>query len=274
MDCIKIENLEVFANHGVFKEENVLGQKFLISLCLYTDIRKAGKTDELEYSTSYADVATFVKKIVEENTFKLIEKVAEEIAEKILLNYRLIEKVAVEVKKPWAPVMLHTDCLSVSIERGWKTVYLSIGSNIGDKSKYLDFAVSELQKSDFCDVVKVSDYIVTAPVGGVEQDDFLNAGIKLKTLLSPYEFLEFINKIEAMAGRERIIHWGPRTLDIDIIFYEDLIINDEKLKIPHIEMENREFVLEPLCQIEPFFKHPAYNITIKELLRNIQQKNL
>lgn len=271
MDVIKIDNLEVFANHGVFKAENVLGQKFVISVEMFTDTRKAGKCDDLNFSVDYGKVASFVKKVMEENTFKLIEAAAENIAEKILLEFSLIQKVKIELKKPWAPIKLPVENVSVCIERGWVSAFLSIGSNIGDKKKFLDFAVSEIGKNEFCKVEKVSDFIVTKPVGGVEQDDFLNGCVEIKTLLSPFELLDFIHRVEKAAGRERKIHWGPRTLDIDIIFYDDIILNEDDLKIPHIEMENRFFVLKPLCQIAPFEKHPIYNLTVREMLSKVEE---
>ena len=266
MDIIKIENIEVFAYHGVFKEENALGQKFLISLELYLDTRKAGKSDNLDFSVDYGKISDMAKNFIEQNLFKLIETAAEKLAEKILLEFKLIEKIKVELKKPWAPVKLHTDNISVIIERGWKTAFLSLGSNLGDKKNYLDFAVEKIKNSDFCEVKKVSDFIVTKPVGEVQQDDFLNGCIEIKTLFTPYELLDFINKVEEEAGRKRTVHWGPRTLDIDIIFYDDIVIYDDRLKIPHIEMENRFFVLKPLAQIAPFYKHPYYNVCVKELL--------
>ena len=245
MDIIKIENIEVFANHGVFKEENILGQKFLISLELYLSTREAGKSDNLDFSVDYGRISVVAKRFIERNVYKLIETAAEKLAEKILLEFKRVEKIKVELKKPWAPVKLHTDNISVIIERGWKTAFLSLGSNLGNKKNYLDFAVRKIGDSDFCRVEKVSDFITTEPVGEIEQDDFLNGCIEIKTLYTPYELLDFINKIEAEAGRERNIHWGPRTLDIDIIFYDDTVIYDERLKIQHSEAEIRRFVLEP-----------------------------
>lgn len=88
---------------------------------------------------------------------------------------------------------------------------------MGDKEKYLNEAVEKLQQTSDCQVLKVSDFLVTAPYGGVEQDDFLNGALALKTLLTPQELLERLHEIEQEAHRERLIHWGPRTLDLDIL---------------------------------------------------------
>ena len=112
----------------------------------------------------------------------------------------------------------------------------------------------------------MSELLVTKPYGGVEQDDFVNGAIALKTLLSPQELLEKLHEIEQHANRERIIHWGPRTLDLDIIFYDKLVYEDENLIIPHIDMQNRDFVLAPMNQIAPYLRHPVLNQTISQLL--------
>ena len=110
---------------------------------------------------------------------------------------------------------------------------------------------------------------MTKPYGGVEQDDFVNGAIALKTLLSPQELLEKLHEIEQHANRERIIHWGPRTLDLDIIFYDKLVYEDENLIIPHIDMQNRDFVLAPMNQIAPYLRHPVLNQTISQLLNTL-----
>lgn len=266
MDKIYIKNLEVFARHGVFPEENVLGQKFVISAVLYTSLRKAGKTDDLAESIHYGEVSHFIKEFVEKNTWKLLETVAERLAEELLLKTKGLEKIRLEIKKPWAPVGLPLETVSVELERGWHTAYIALGSNLGEKEKNLRFGVEALRASEDCRVLAVSDFIVTEPYGGVEQDDFLNGAMKIRTLLTPHELLERLHDIEREAKRERVIRWGPRTLDLDILLYDDLILDDEELHIPHIEMHKRDFVLKPLCQIAPYVRHPVYGRTAAELL--------
>lgn len=173
MDQIIIENLEIFGYHGVFEEEAFLGQKFIVNARLYLDTRPAGQTDDLTQSLDYGEVCQFIKKLVETERYMLIEKIAEEIASGLLLTYEPLQKVEITVKKPWAPVRVHLDTVAVRIERGWHTVYLSIGSNMGDKEGYLDFAIDRLNALPDTKVTEVSDYIETEPYGDVEQDNFL-----------------------------------------------------------------------------------------------------
>ncbi len=271
MDKIHIKNLEVFARHGVFPEENALGQKFVVSAVLYTSTREAGRADDLAKSIHYGEVSRFITEFMEQNTFQLLETAAERLAEELLLNTEHLEKIRLEIKKPWAPVGLPLETVSVEIERGWHTAYIALGSNLGDKEANLRLGVEGLRSTRGCRVEAVSDFLVTAPYGGVEQDDFLNGAMKIRTLLTPHELLERLHEIEQEAKRERVVRWGPRTLDLDILLYDDLILDEEELHIPHIEMCKRDFMLKPLCQIAPYARHPVYNRTAAELLADLER---
>lgn len=269
MDRIRITNLEVFCHHGVFKEENVLGQKFLVSVVLYADLSQAARKDDLTKSVNYGAVCHFIKGLMEENTYKLIETLTEQLARKLLVNFPLIEKLELEVKKPWAPILLPIETVSVVMERGWHTAYLGIGSNLGDKEKNLISAIDMLKADELCRVTKTSSFIITKPVGEVEQEDFLNGALEIKTLRTPDELLELIGKIETDLKRVRIIHWGPRTIDLDILYYDNQVIGTEQLTIPHPELQNREFVLKPMCEIAPNLNHPIYGKTIYQLYEEL-----
>lgn len=271
-DKIQIRNLEVFAKHGLFPEENVLGQKFVISATLYTSIRNAGREDDLNQSIHYGEVSHLIKKYIEGHTFKLLETVVERLAEKLLLEIPGLERVKLNLQKPWAPVGLSLKTIAVEIERSWHTVYLALGSNMGDKQAYLNMGVSALAASPQCRVMRVSEFITTAPYGGVEQDDFLNGALVLKTLLTPEELLQLLHDIEQQAHRGREIHWGPRTLDLDVLMYDDLIWDTPELQIPHIEMHKRDFVLLPLKQIAPYLRHPIRQKTVTEMYDELNNR--
>ena len=268
-DRIRIQDLEVFANHGVFPEENALGQKFIVCADLYTDTRRAGKTDDLTDSVHYGEASAFISLYLKKHTFKLLESAAENLTEELLLKYPLVRKVRLEIKKPWAPIRQSLKTVSVEIERSRHTAYIALGSNIGDREKYIKDAVKALGELRGCTVKQISGLIETAPYGMTDQDDFLNACLELETLLTPEELLKELNRIESRAGRERKVHWGPRTLDLDIIFYDDWIVQKRELCIPHVDMHRRKFVLEPLSQIAPYKRHPAYGKTVKEMLEEL-----
>lgn len=273
MDQITIKGLETFGYHGVFEEESFLGQKFIVDAVLFLDTRQAGKTDDLGASIDYGQACSLIKKTVEVERFQLIEALAEEIAEKLLLTFNQLVSVEITVKKPWAPVLISMETVAVTIRRGWHRVYLSIGSNIGDKEGYLDFAIDQINGLPDSKVVAASDFIVTEPYGDVEQDDFLNGALEVQTLQTPRELLETIHQIEKEAHRERLVHWGPRTLDIDILFYDDEIIMDRDLYIPHVEIPKREFVLKPLSQIAPYYIHPVSKLSVMEMLEQLYEEN-
>ncbi|NCB92763.1 MAG: 2-amino-4-hydroxy-6-hydroxymethyldihydropteridine diphosphokinase [Clostridia bacterium] len=273
MDKITISKLEIFANHGVFPEENVLGQKFVVSAVLYTNTRKAGLTDDLSESVNYGEVSHFIKKFVEGNTWKLLERVLEKLAEALLLEYLLLGKVDLKIEKPWAPVGLPLETVSVEISRGWHTAYIALGSNIGDKEAYLNRAIKLLDEQNDCQVKKVSGFLITEPYGGVEQDDFLNGALELRTLLEPEELLDRLHEIEQEAHRERKIHWGPRTLDLDILFYDDRVMDSRDLTIPHVEIAKRDFVLIPLAEIAPWKRHPINNKTVGQMLEELKKSD-
>lgn len=153
-------------------------------------------------------------------------------------------------------------------------VYLSLGSNIGDRKKYIQKAIEAIEKTDGIKVLKKSGLYETTPVGYLEQDLFLNAVIKIKTDFSAREILRIINKIEAELDRKREIRWGPRTIDIDILIFSDKKIDESDLIVPHKEMLNRLFVLIPLAEIYDgeFFGREEIVQKINELVKVGDQK--
>ena len=150
-------------------------------------------------------------------------------------------------------------------------VYLALGSNIGDRKKYIEKAIEKL--TSFSTIHKRSKVRETDPIGYEDQNRFLNCVVVVKTEITSELFLQKIQEIENDLGRKRSIHWGPRTIDIDIIFYDDLVVESETLIIPHPRMHERLFVLEPLLEINPDFVHPIFKKTIKELFLQLNSSS-
>lgn len=270
MDEIRIENLEVFAHHGVFETEKQNGQQFYVNAVLYTDLRPAGLNDDLTLSTHYGEVALLIKEKLTEQVHDLIETAAERTVEAVLLQFPHVRAIDFELRKPNAPIPMNFESVSVKIYRSWHKTYIAFGSNMGDSERLITDAINALKADKRCKVTKISDTIRTKPYGGVEQDDFYNGVLEMDTLYSPTELLEKLHELEQAAGRERKVHWGPRTLDLDIIFYDKLLYEDDELCIPHMDMQNRDFVLKPMVQIAPCFRHPVYGKTMTELLQLLE----
>lgn len=269
MDKIVIKDFEVFANHGVFQEEKNLGQIFVISIELSLNTREAAVTGDLTKSVHYGELAHKVEVEFSKESYDLIETAAEKIGEFILFNYDLVDSVKITLKKPWAPVRRHLDYVAVEIERGWHTAYLSIGSNMGNKSENLNTAIEMINNLHGTTVMKQATFIETEPWGVTDQDGFLNSALEIKTILSPKELMDELLNIESEMKRERIKRWGPRIIDLDIIFYDNIISEDEKVILPHPRMEERDFVLKPLNEIAPYKIHPLNNKRIFQLLKEL-----
>lgn len=271
MDSIFIKDIVVFAHHGVFKEEKTLGQKFLIDLKLKMNLQPSAILKDLKKTVHYGILSNDILQIFKEKSNDLIETCAEEIAIFVLKNYKVVKEVTVCVKKPWAPVNLPLDNVLVEITRKRHRVFLALGSNVGDSYKYLKDA-KEMIKSEYTTINKESKIYKTKPWGFVMQDDFLNQVIEIETFFESFSLLKEIQKIENKLARERKIHWDPRTIDIDILFFDDEKIYTDDLIIPHPYIEKRAFVLEPLKEIAPFFIHPVLNRSISDLFEMLDKE--
>ena len=157
LDKIEIKELEVFANHGVYPEENVLGQKFVISATLFTRTRLAGLTDELSASINYGEVSHMITDFTIKYTYKLLDSLAENLAEMLLCSLSGLEKITLKIEKPWAPVGLPLKTVSVEITRKWHTAYIAFGSNMGDKKMYIDNGIRGLAETKGCRIEAISE---------------------------------------------------------------------------------------------------------------------
>ncbi|MBR1757403.1 MAG: 2-amino-4-hydroxy-6-hydroxymethyldihydropteridine diphosphokinase [Lachnospiraceae bacterium] len=270
MDQIKIRDLRVFAYHGVNPEEKEIGQNFYVDADLYLDLSAAGKSDDLTKTAHYGHVCKLIAREMKVRSYDLIERAAEVIAERILIEFPITKSVRVEVKKPEAPVKLPFGMLSVEVKRGWHTAVIALGSNVGDSEAILVQAEQALAAEEKIRVLRKAKHIVTKPWGFTEQPDFLNGAVLVETLYEPEELLSKMQEIELAAGRTREVHWGPRTLDLDLIFYEDVVMHTERLTLPHPLMQERAFVLDPLCEICPEIMHPVFRQTVWELRERLR----
>lgn len=273
MGKVLIENYEVVACHGVNPEEKTGPQRFLISCAIDCDVALATKSDNIDETVSYSAVCKLIKAFFCENCFNLLETLAVRLCKKILRTFDLATGVSVTVKKPDAPMKGTFDWVGVETSLSWHKAYLSLGSNLGDKSAYLDFAVNALKNDENVKDVRESGRIETEPYGGVATEKFLNSAVEIKTLYTPRELLDAIHEIENNGGRVRCERWGNRTLDIDIIFFDDLYLEDDDLVIPHPEMRYRKFVLLPLYELCPNKIHPVCGKRVYELLAKLDEKN-
>ncbi len=150
-------------------------------------------------------------------------------------------------------------------------VFLALGSNIDDRQKYINDAIDLLKSNSDIKIVKISSIYVTKAYGFTEQNDFYNLVCEIQTLLTPEKLLSFCKTCEKVLGRVKREHWGPREIDIDILFYNNLVVNSDVLNIPHKEFEKRDFCVIPMLEIAENFIHPVFNRSIKEISLNLKE---
>lgn len=271
MDKIFIKDLEIYGYHGVYEEEKRIGQKFLISAELFLDLSPAGKSDDLSKTVNYGHLSHELEREFNKNKYDLIEKAAEELSKFILLNYMEVERVKITIKKPWAPIGKPIDYAAVEIDRKWNRAFIGVGSNLGDKKENIKHAAEKINSSGLTKLVNQSPLYETKPVGYLEQDNFINAVFEVKTMLNPKELIVLLLEIEKELKRERLIKWGPRTMDLDILLYNDIVTSSEEIVIPHLRMHERLFVIKPLCDIAPYVIHPVLNKRIYEIKEELEK---
>nr|WP_239530323.1 2-amino-4-hydroxy-6-hydroxymethyldihydropteridine diphosphokinase [Sporolactobacillus spathodeae] len=150
--------------------------------------------------------------------------------------------------------------------------YLGLGSNIGARASFLKQALEQLDNVPGVRVIRCSSIYETAPYGPVEQNDFLNLAVQIETIMPPLALLDTVQQIEKAMLRKREIHWGPRTIDLDILLYDQTISHTERLALPHPEIARRAFVLKPMAELAPHLVLPGINRSMIELWQTLEEK--
>ncbi|RYM04921.1 2-amino-4-hydroxy-6-hydroxymethyldihydropteridine diphosphokinase [Sporolactobacillus sp. THM7-7] len=264
--------MRFYGYHGALPEEKKIGQRFLVDVTLSVDLYQAGISDRLDQTINYAQVYSIVREIVEGPSCKLIERVAERIAETLLNTFSMAQSCLIRVIKPDPPIAGHYDSVAVEVIRKRSIAYVGLGSNMGDRPYLLRQALRKLDRTENVRVVRCSSIYETDPYGPVKQNDFLNMAIQIETLLPPDQLLDRLQRIELALKRKREIHWGPRTIDLDMLLFNQDNIDMEKLSVPHPEIARRAFVLRPLEEIAPHLVVPRLNRSVTELWQNLKEK--
>ncbi|MEM9748121.1 MAG: 2-amino-4-hydroxy-6-hydroxymethyldihydropteridine diphosphokinase [Actinomycetota bacterium] len=255
-DTILVTGLRAVTIVGALPHEREIEQPLRVDLELAVDLHDAGLTDELGDTVNYGSVADRVVACVEESKDVLLERLVARIADEVL-QFDRVEGVTVKLTKLRPPLSVDAESTAVTIRRTRAELsvpphtahraFVALGSNLGDREGYLRQAIESLGN-----VVAESQVYETAPVGGPDgQGPYLNMVVEVETSLDPYALLRRCQRIEAEAMRQRAVRWGPRTLDVDIVMFDDMTIDSEELTVPHPRFAERRFVLAPLSDIAP-----------------------
>ena len=254
-DHVLINDLRFESIIGVLDHERLAPQPLRVDVDMEIDLHDAGASDDLEQTVHYGEVAVALADLARDTQYLLLERLAQHMAE-VVLSFPLVRAVELTLTKLQPPIPEQIDSTAVRIRRVRAEVstttrhraIVALGSNLGHREGHLRFAVERLGES----VVAQSQVFETDPVGGPDdQGAYLNMVVVLETELDPYALLRWLHRIEADAGRERVIHWGPRTLDLDLLFFDDVVITGGNLAVPHPRYAERRFVLAPLSEVAP-----------------------
>jgi len=266
-DRIDITGLTVTTVVGALPHEREIAQPVRIDLSLHVDLRDAGRSDELGDTVHYGLVTEQVAAVAREHKDVLLERLADRMAE-VVVGFDRVEAVELTVTKLRPPIGEHVETTSVRIRRtaadfdvrprSVHRAIVALGSNLGDREGYLRFAIRQLGG-----IAAESQVFETDPVGGPGgQDAYLNMVLALDTPLDPFAFVRRCQRIEHEALRQRVVRWGPRTLDIDVLFYDDVTLSSPELTIPHPRINERRFVLAPLSEVAPERCPPGWEDTV------------
>ena len=267
LDVVELRGLRVRGRHGVLPAERDLGQVFGVDVTMHLDTRSAAASDDLADAVDYGAVAQAVHAVVAGEPVSLLETLAARVADAVLADHR-VRAVDVALHKPSAPITVAFDDVVLRVHRAspWRRAVLSLGTNAGEGAATLASALRALDADPGVRVTATSPAYRTAPVGGVEQDDFLNAVVVVATALGPAALLALAHRVEAAHGRDRAreVRWGPRTLDVDLLTMAtgagdgEVVTSDRPARrgaedpvLPHPRAHERAFVLLPWAAVAP-----------------------
>ena len=249
-DTVFVSNLCILGRHGVLPEEQVLGQRFFLDIEVTTDARRASAEDDPKKAICYGALCEIAQDVSDAGPYLLIETLAERVIDAILERFATATAAKVRVRKPGAPISASFDTVGVELERPrMRHMGVSLGSNVGEKSSQIRAALVFLEAVPGIEITGVSQFYKTAPWGKEDQDWFVNACAVGQTSLTPHEVLRAAKEIEVQLGRTPGERWGPRLIDIDLLYLSDEELNSPALSVPHPEVLNRGFVVIPLAEI-------------------------
>ena len=269
-DHIYVNGLRLMALVGVLPHERDALQPVQIDVDLEVDLSEAGVTDNLDDTANYGEISNAIAEVVRTSSDTLLERLAARIADRGLhFDHVEVADVMVTKLRPPIPEDLVSSAVRIVRSRVDMSVparhraIVALGSNLGDRAAYLRFGLERLSN-----VVSQSQVFETDPVGGPDnQGPYLNMVAVVDTDLDPFAMLRRLLQIESEAHRVRVERWGPRTLDLDLLFYDDYTIESEELTVPHPRFAERRFVLEPLSEVAVEFcpshwrdRLPAYGV--------------
>ncbi len=268
---ILIKNFNLFGYHGVREEEKRNGQNFRFNIEVSLGRDNLIRNDCLEDTLNYSEIINIIKDINNQNRFNLLETLSKTIAGRIMEMSPMIGKVKVRVEKTAPPIKDNLESVGVeymldrkNLEEGKKgklkdskvDVYMSLGSNIENRENNLRKAVDLINKNPNIGILKVSSIYETEPMYVKNQNYFYNIVLRAQVngKVSPFEILGFLKGIEFSFGGKKDKRYGPRIIDIDLLYYGEMSVESDFLTIPHPRIEERKFVLIPLGEIAPEFK--------------------
>lgn len=257
MDKIILENIVAKGCHGCHPAEKKKCQPFVINLILTLDLIPASNDDILASSINYEEIETIVVETIEKHSFNLIEKLAMTIVESLFKRFSLLYSIQIQLKKPKA-LPQHKAIAGVEFERlrtdfFSSTVFLGLGSNLGDRQAHLDEAIQRIEALPKTKILEHSPIYETVAIGHEGRNQYLNCCLKILTRLTPQDLQNELQKIEGVMGRDRKKRWDDRVIDIDMLYYNQYHFNTPFLQLPHPRIKERAFVLKPLLDLScPF----------------------